>query len=414
MSSCSTPAAARRKSRKCSAESWRRLFARSKSKIACGSDDYVPLLWEKALRYDWPVTLASGLPASLTRPGRALVAFSEWIESDFASGSLRRLLQSGDITLGDIDLTPGRAAGMLVKAKRRLGPGDLSSWRSDGCPRRYRLRADDVELPDDQRAAAKNRAEQADTLLAWVTSLLHGVPVADGGWAGRPAGPRRRHDELYRSATPRRRARIDRAAAAALKGAIAELKSLGAFRCTLAAGLRFIRERVDGLRVGAIAAGPAICSYPASHSLATPAGPTSSSSDSKKAACSRQPPKIQCCWMRSDSASARSCGCRAIGPKRPSSTLSIAWRRPARRVDLPQLLLPRSARVPPDLSVLADAAGASNRVRDASAFVSRSVDGISASPYRACPATPMPRIGESDWWLHGLKQARARPAAMLS
>jgi len=49
--------------------------------IACGSDDYAPLIWEKACRYDWPVTLANGLPAALTRPGRALVEFSTWIEA---------------------------------------------------------------------------------------------------------------------------------------------------------------------------------------------------------------------------------------------------------------------------------------------------------------------------------------------
>ncbi len=72
-------------------EVFRRILAEGCSldqvEIACGSDDYTPLLWEKACRYDWPVTLASGLPAALTRPGRALLALSSWIESDFAASA---------------------------------------------------------------------------------------------------------------------------------------------------------------------------------------------------------------------------------------------------------------------------------------------------------------------------------------
>ena len=53
--------------------------------VSCASDDYTALLWEKACRHEWPVTLSAGLPASLTRPGRALVGLGAWIESDFAA-----------------------------------------------------------------------------------------------------------------------------------------------------------------------------------------------------------------------------------------------------------------------------------------------------------------------------------------
>ena len=42
------------------------------------------LIWEKALRHDWPVTLGSGIPACQTRPGRALRGLCDWVETDFA------------------------------------------------------------------------------------------------------------------------------------------------------------------------------------------------------------------------------------------------------------------------------------------------------------------------------------------
>jgi ATP-dependent helicase/nuclease subunit B len=62
--------------------------------IACASDAHVGLVWEKALRHDWPVTLGTGIPATFTRPGRALIGLCDWIETDFAAGYFRRLLRA--------------------------------------------------------------------------------------------------------------------------------------------------------------------------------------------------------------------------------------------------------------------------------------------------------------------------------
>ena len=64
--------------------------------IACASDAYPLLVWEKATRLGWRVTLSTGVPATLTRPGRLLVRFCDWVANDFAARDLRRLLQSGD------------------------------------------------------------------------------------------------------------------------------------------------------------------------------------------------------------------------------------------------------------------------------------------------------------------------------
>ena len=82
-------------------EVFRRILATGASldqvEIACASDAHVALIWEKALRHNWPVTLGPGIPAAFTRPGRALIGLCDWIETDFSAGHFRRLLQSGDL-----------------------------------------------------------------------------------------------------------------------------------------------------------------------------------------------------------------------------------------------------------------------------------------------------------------------------
>src|ERR1039458_5034734 len=105
-------------------EVFRRILALGRSldevEISCSTDAYATLTWEKACRYDWPVTLAPGVPATLTRPGRALIGLSSWIESNFAAGVLRRLLQSRDLTLGaSFEITAPRAATLLLKSEAR-------------------------------------------------------------------------------------------------------------------------------------------------------------------------------------------------------------------------------------------------------------------------------------------------------
>ena len=91
--------------------------------IACASDAHVSLVWEKALRHEWPVTLASGISATATRPGRALIGLCDWIETDFSAGHLRHLLQSGDLGLeaDDEGFTAGQAARTLARAEAGWG-----------------------------------------------------------------------------------------------------------------------------------------------------------------------------------------------------------------------------------------------------------------------------------------------------
>ena len=244
--------------------------------IVCASEGYTALVWEKAMRYDWPVTLAAGLPVTLTRPGRALVGFAEWIEDDFSAGLLRKLLQSGDmgsglalqdltpsgLALQDLtpsglapqDLTPSRAARLLVKAQAAWGRATyrLSLGRLARASRTRAMR-DDVAVEERERLLA--RADETDALARWIDELIASIPA--------PADDGRIDLQLLVSCAERfvsdcasRASALDHLAATALGSAIAELRALTACRCTLAEGLRFLRERVESLTIGADRARP--------------------------------------------------------------------------------------------------------------------------------------------------------------
>lgn len=235
-------------------EVFRRILASGRSldqaEIVCASPQYSTLIWEKAMRYDWPVTLAQGIAAALTRPGRALIAMTEWIEDDFAAGRLRRMLQSGDITMSDrVSISAGQAARLLVKAQAAWGRDTyrLSLGRLGMSSRTRALRDD---LAADQREGLEKRARQADELAHWIGALISRVPVPDA-------------DRLidlqqivncactFVDQSAARASALDALAASSLSEAIGELRALGDFRCPLDQALRFLRERVESVTVGA-------------------------------------------------------------------------------------------------------------------------------------------------------------------
>jgi hypothetical protein len=236
------------------AEVFRRIFASGRSldevEISCATDAYATLIWEKACRYDWPVTIASGLPASLTRPGRALIGLSSWIESDFAAGVLRRLLQSRDITLGaSVEITAPRAATLLLKSEAAWGRATYGA-SLERLAAKYRTWAAQEDLSGDERTRTLAKANETDHLRAWIGELLSSIPesVADGRVdLQRLVDCALNFVNTFAATT----SALDGAAVAALRDSISELRALGSFGCSLADGLRFLRERVSGLSVGA-------------------------------------------------------------------------------------------------------------------------------------------------------------------
>jgi hypothetical protein len=235
-------------------EVFRRILASGlsldRAEIVCASPRYPSLIWEKAMRYDWPVTLAQGIPGALTRPGRALVALTEWIEDQFAAGRLRRMLQSGDITMGDeVSTSAGRAARLLVKSQAAWGRDTyrLSLHRLATSSRKAAKRDD---VAPEVREGFEKRAREADELAAWIGGLIAAVPLPDADGSidlQQIVDCARTFVDRYAA----RASALDALARSSLADAIGELRALGHFRCPLDQALRFLRERVEGVHVGA-------------------------------------------------------------------------------------------------------------------------------------------------------------------
>jgi len=216
--------------------------------IACASDAHIALVWEKAQRHNWPVTLGSGIPATLTRPGRALMGLCDWIETDFAAGHFRRLLQSGDLRVSDEEgFTAGQAARALARAEAGWGRATygLAFTR---LVKSYEARAADPDAADDDRAYAGERAEQVKNVRAWLSSLVDSIPAParDGEVALQEVVRAVLSFLEHRTA---RSSALDHRAGAALADYIGELRTLGDFSCALPEALRFVQERVQSLTV---------------------------------------------------------------------------------------------------------------------------------------------------------------------
>ena len=219
--------------------------------ICAASPASPPLIWEKCLRYEWPVTMEGGIAAAMTRPGRALVAFAEWIDDDFSAGKLRKLLQSGDVRVKvkDDSLSSGSAARLLIKAQAAWGR-DTYRLALGRLARSSRTRADRDDIAAEEGDDLRKRADQCDALAAWIASIIDAVP-AEG------ADQKIDLQQLVRCAITfitehaASASALDHAAALGIADALKELEALGDFRCPLAEGLRFLNERADSVTVGA-------------------------------------------------------------------------------------------------------------------------------------------------------------------
>jgi hypothetical protein len=107
-------------------EVFRRIFVSGKPldqvEIACASDDYALLVWEKAQLLGWRVCVSTGIPVVRTRPGRLLLRFGEWAGGGFAAADLRRLLQSGDCAPTAFEAPAAEAPGVDAPGHAEPGP----------------------------------------------------------------------------------------------------------------------------------------------------------------------------------------------------------------------------------------------------------------------------------------------------
>jgi ATP-dependent helicase/nuclease subunit B len=245
--------------------------------IACPMPEQAALVWEKAQRHGWPVTIGPGIPVALTRPGRALLAFCEWAAGGLAASRLRRMLQSGDLRVGpsprpspqrgegEEGLTAGQAArgegeeGLTAGQAARLLARAQATWgRQTYAAALGRLieslqaRADDPERADEERARYRERRAQAERLEAWTDALLALVP--EPGTA--PLGQWLDAAVAFVKTFARKTSELDGEATVALTEALADLRALGDLVRPASDALALIRGRFDGLTVGGDRARP--------------------------------------------------------------------------------------------------------------------------------------------------------------
>jgi hypothetical protein len=248
--------------------------------IACPMPEQAALVWEKAQRHEWPVTIGPGIPVALTRPGRALLAFCEWVAGGLAASRLRRMLQSGDVRIGSGSspsgsspsgpspsgpsplpsprrgegregLTAGQAARILARAEATWGRQTYAAalGRLIGS---LQVRVADPEQSDEARARYAERAAQAERLKQWTTELLALVPEQPMA----PLGQWLDAAVAFVKSFARKASELDGEATVALTEALADLRALGDLARPASDALALIRGRFDGLNVGGDRARP--------------------------------------------------------------------------------------------------------------------------------------------------------------
>jgi ATP-dependent helicase/nuclease subunit B len=232
--------------------------------IVCAQPgEYPTLVWEKAARHAWPVTLQMGLPGTMTRPVRALFGFCDWVEHHFPAAILIRLLQSGDVDPGsDNALSAGVAARILRRASPTLGRETYSQTLS-GLATSDRKRAEDLDEDSGEQEYLLERAERAEQVQSWLEALLNGVPEAD------TTGMVLLKDIVaacvkFAESDASIGGRSDVQAQAAVTAALEGLAPLAGLRKRMAACLAMIREAVSSIRVSADRPRPGslhVCSF---------------------------------------------------------------------------------------------------------------------------------------------------------
>ena len=240
-------------------EAFRRILASEtpldQVELACASTDQARLAWEKAQRHGWPITVATGLPVTLTRPARALLAFCAWIADALPASGLRRLLQSGDVRL---ELEDGPTAGQAARLLARSG----ATWGRQGyapalaaLAEHHRSRAADAELDDEARAWNAARAAQVERLGTWLAQLLDLVPEA-GGDGRVPLGASLAACAGLVEGDATVASELDGAARGAITDAVAELGALADLRLPPDLAFALVRDRLEALSVGGERARP--------------------------------------------------------------------------------------------------------------------------------------------------------------
>jgi RecB family exonuclease len=225
--------------------------------IACASPDYPSLIWQKAQRYGWPLTLAPGVPVTATRPGRALLAWCAWIEAGYPASGLRRLFQSGDIRV-EIPDGPhaGQGARLLLDSGATWGRETYGRSLAALAASERQKAADGEEDDQERRARHLRRAGHATLLAAWIDAVIAGagLPPPDASTVQLQTLVSEGQAFVSRHAAAANE--LDGKAVQAINTPLDDLRALRDLSCLPSYALDLIRGALEGVTVGADRARP--------------------------------------------------------------------------------------------------------------------------------------------------------------
>ena len=224
--------------------------------IACASTDSPLLIWQKAQRYGWPLTISGGVPVVVTRPGRALLGLLDWVETGFPSSGLRRLLQSGDVRLEFEDgPSSAQADRLLARAGATWG---RSTYRDTlmALARSDRERAADPDSDPEDSERWLKRATQVERLRDWLDGLLRRIPHRSSDSGPTELGDLIAVARWFVATHGNVTSEIDSSAVRVITVELDQLGLLGDVRRPLRDSVKLVRSILDGPTVGSDRARP--------------------------------------------------------------------------------------------------------------------------------------------------------------
>ena len=220
---------------------------------------YPALIYELAREFDIPCTFAGGIAATYTRPGRAALAFLNWIGRGFEAEVLRSALASGTLTFSRMGVSPSQAgARAAARAVREAGVG----WGRD----RHLTRLDhlvaklereetwtraDADRTEEERAARirsrERRLEAARRARDFVRRVVSLVP--SGVSQGNPLPQLAAATRSFVAAFARVADSVDATARSAIDVLLKEFEDLEALPTEPAAAVERLRDAVSRLSI---------------------------------------------------------------------------------------------------------------------------------------------------------------------
>jgi hypothetical protein len=224
------------------------------------SNVYPALIYELGRELEIPCTFAGGIAATYTHPGRAALAFLDWIGRGFEAEVLRSALASGTLTFSRMGVSPSQAgARAAARAVREAGIG----WGRD----RHLTRLDDLvaeleqqetwtsadaDRSEEERAARirsrERRLEAGRRARDFVRRVVSLVP--NGISPGNPLPQLAAATRSFVAAFARVADSVDATARSAIDALLKEFEDLEALPTEPAAAVERLRDAVSRLSIG--------------------------------------------------------------------------------------------------------------------------------------------------------------------